>query len=81
MFDWIRKLFDVPITGTEKVQAIVGEFTTTVDRLRLAIDEIDGDITSNQHIIATLKAENSVLGASKVTGLKLIAGIKTLLGD
>ena len=81
MFDWIKRLFCVPVTGTEKVQAIVGEFITTVDRLHSAIDEIDSDITSNQSIIATLKAENTVLGASKVTGLKLINGIKTLLGD
>lgn len=81
MLDWIKRLFYLPATGTEKIQAIVGEFTATVDRLRSAIDEIDSDITSNQSVIATLKAENTVLGATKVTGLKLINGIKTLLGD
>lgn len=81
MFDWIKRLFCVPVTGTEKIQAIVGEFTATVDKLRSAIDEIDSDITSNQSIITSLKAENTVLGASKVTGLKLINGLKTLLGD
>ena len=81
MFDWIRRLFCVPVTGTEKIQAIVGGFTAAVDRLHSAIDEIDSDIISNQSIIATLKAKNTVLGASKVTGLKLIRGIKTLLGD
>ena len=82
MFDWIRKLFGNKFkTGTEIVNDVVSQFTDTVDTLCSAIDDIDGDITDNQLKIAVLKAKNTYLGETKVTGLKLIAGIKTLLGD
>lgn len=81
MFDWIRRLFCLPVTGVDKIQVIVGEFTAVVDRLHSAIDEIDTDIVYNQNQIQVLKQKNTVLGESKVTGLKLISGIKTLLGD
>ena len=82
MFDWIRKLFGNKFkTGTEIVNDVVSQFTDTVDTLRSAIDDIDGDISHNQFRISALKAKNTVLGETKVIGLKLITGIKTLLGD
>ena len=81
MSNWIKKLFCLPASGTEKIQAIVGEFADIVDRLAKAINEIDDDITYNQSQIAVLKAKNTFLGQTKVTGLKLITGIKNLLGD
>lgn len=82
MFDWIRKLFGNKFkTGTEIVNDVVNQFTDVVDTLHSAIDDIDGDITYNQSQIAVLKARNTYLGQTKVTGLKLITGIKNLLGD
>lgn len=82
MLSWIRKLFGNKFkTGTEIVDDVVSQFTDTVDTLHSAIEDIDGDITYNQSKITVLKAKNTYLGATKVTGLKLIRGIKTLLGD
>lgn len=82
MLNWIRKLFGNKYkTGTEIVNDAVNQFADTVDTLRSAIEDIDGDIQDNQIRVQALKAKNAVLGETKVTGLKLISGIKSLLGD
>ena len=82
MFDWIRKLFGNRFkTGTEVVNDVISQFTDTVDTLRSAIDEIDGDICDNQIDIQALKTENTELGNSKVQALGLIRGLKELLGN
>lgn len=67
-------------TGTEKINKIVGTFTDTLVQLEEAVQQVQDEITSNQNIVEELKAQNTLLGATKVTGLKLIAGIKRLLG-
>ena len=79
MVKWIKKLLG--IDAATRIRSTASRFSSVVDTLRSAISELDGDIISNQVVIQSLKAENTELGASKVTALKLIAGIKNLLGD
>ena len=68
-------------TGTERIDEVIGTFTDTLTELQEAVEQVTNEITSNQHIVEELKAQNTLLGQTKVAALKLINGIKNLLGE
>jgi uncharacterized protein YlxW (UPF0749 family) len=75
------KLFKAVKTGTAKINEVIETFTNTIDKLNEAVVQVQDEITINQEIVEKLKARNTVLGSTKVAGLKLISGINDLLGN
>jgi len=74
-------LFRTVKTGTAKINEVIETFTDTIDVLNEAVAQVQDEITINQETVEKLKARNTVLGSTKVAGLKLINGINDLLGN
>ena len=67
------------MTGTKRINKVIERFATLVTDLEHGVEEVQGEITTNQDLISTLKGRNTDLGKTKVVGLNLVRGITKLI--
>ena len=67
------------LSGTNIVDGVLEQFTTMTTDLTKGIELLDENIESNQHIVESLKAENTKLGSKKVQAIAFRKGLENLL--
>lgn len=67
------------MTGTKKINKVIGKFTNLVADLESGIDDVQSEITANQDLVFALRSKNTGLGETKVVAINLVRGITKLV--